>query len=155
AEARAAAGGDPRAATAYVIFTSGSTGVPKGVQVSHANVMRLFAATEEAYGFGPDDIWCLFHSYAFDFSVWEMFGALLYGGRLVIVDDAVVRSPVDFLASVADEGVTVLNQTPSAFRRLTDVLTPDLADRLAVRWVVLGGEALRFDTLAPWYDLVG
>ncbi len=145
-------GGD---GTAYVIFTSGSTGVPKGVAVTHANVMRLFAATAEHYDFGPDDVWCLFHSYAFDFAVWEMFGALLYGGRLVVVPDQLIRSPAEFTDLLVREQVTVLNQTPSAFRRLTGVLTPQRAARLAVRWVVFGGEALHFDILQPWLDLAG
>src|SRR5215210_3294914 len=101
--------------TAYVIYTSGSTGKPKGVQVTHANVVRLFAATDEWFGFGAEDVWALFHSHAFDFSVWELWGALLYGGRLVVVPFEVSRSPEEFYAVLEDEGVTVLNQTPSAF----------------------------------------
>ena len=84
---------------AYVIYTSGSTGRPKGVQVTHANVVRLFTATDHWFGFGPDDVWTLFHSYAFDFSVWELWGALLYGGRLVVVPYLVSRSPEAFEAS--------------------------------------------------------
>ncbi|MEI5135666.1 condensation domain-containing protein [Streptomyces libani] len=90
---------------AYVIYTSGSTGRPKGVVVPHRNVARLFAATEEWFGFGPDDVWTLFHSYAFDFSVWELWGPLLYGGRLVVVPYAVSRSPEDFLRLLAAERV--------------------------------------------------
>src|SRR6185312_770598 len=103
---------------AYVIYTSGSTGRPKGVVVTHANASRLFSATEGWFGFGPDDVWTLFHSYAFDFSVWELWGALLHGGRLVVVPFWVSRSPQAFYELVRDEGVTVLNQTPSAFRQL-------------------------------------
>ncbi|HEX8242472.1 MAG TPA: AMP-binding protein, partial [Longimicrobium sp.] len=105
---------------AYVIYTSGSTGRPKGVQVTHANVLRLFAATDAWFGFGADDVWTLFHSYAFDFSVWEMWGALLYGGRLVVVPFYVSRNPSAFRELLAREGVTVLNQTPSAFRQLME-----------------------------------
>ncbi len=149
-----AAGGPPasvadsRDEIAYTIFTSGSTGVPKGVEVTHGNVMRLFRSAEDHFDFGPSDTWCLFHSYAFDFSVWEIFGALLYGGRLVVVPDLTARSPDAFLDLLERERVTVLNQTPSAFRRLTGVLRPDT--RLAVRWVVFGGEALHFEVLRPW-----
>ena len=106
---------------AYVIYTSGSTGKPKGALLPHRNVMRLFSATEHWFDFGPQDIWTLFHSYAFDFSVWEIFGALLYGGKLVVVPYDVSRSPEDFYALLCDESVTVLNQTPSAFKPLMQV----------------------------------
>ncbi|USA05238.1 amino acid adenylation domain-containing protein [Streptomyces lydicamycinicus] len=138
---------------AYVIYTSGSTGRPKGVVVPHRNVARLFAATEEWFGFGPDDVWTLFHSYAFDFSVWELWGPLLYGGRLVVVPYAVSRSPEDFLRLLADERVTVLNQTPSAFYQLmqADAEHPGLGAQLTLRRVVFGGEALDLGRMAEWY----
>ncbi|UYB44836.1 amino acid adenylation domain-containing protein [Streptomyces sp. Je 1-4] len=138
---------------AYVIYTSGSTGRPKGVVVPHRNVARLFAATEEWFGFGPDDVWTLFHSYAFDFSVWELWGPLLYGGRLVVVPYAVSRSPEDFLRLLATERVTVLNQTPSAFYQLmqADAEHPELGRQLALRRVVFGGEALDLGRMAEWY----
>ncbi|MCA1655459.1 MAG: condensation domain-containing protein, partial [Pseudonocardiaceae bacterium] len=110
---------------AYVIYTSGSTGRPKGVQVSHANVVRLLTSTEREYRFGPLDRWALFHSYAFDVSVWEIWGSFLYGGRLVVVPSSVARSPWELAELLADEGVTVLNQTPSAFHGLVE-----LADRI-------------------------
>ena len=100
---------------AYVIYTSGSTGAPKGVQVTHRNMARLFTATEAWFGFDERDVWTLFHSCAFDFSVWEIWGALAHGGRLVIVAYETSRSPELFLRLLQDEGVTVLNQTPSAF----------------------------------------
>jgi amino acid adenylation domain-containing protein len=134
---------------AYVIYTSGSTGHPKGVMVEHANVSRLFAATREWFDFGSADVWTLFHSYAFDFSVWEIWGALIYGGRLVVVPTSCARSPVDFYALVCREGVTVLNQTPSAFRQFIHVEAgADTEHRL--RFVIFGGEALELAMLAPW-----
>ncbi|WP_225446983.1 non-ribosomal peptide synthetase [Streptacidiphilus sp. PB12-B1b] len=140
--------------TAYAIFTSGSTGRPKGVVVPHANVVRLFSSTRDRFGFGPDDVWTLFHSYTFDFSVWELWGPLLHGGRLVVVPEDTARSPEDFLRLLADEQVTVLNQTPSAFYPLVraDAEHPATGDRLALRTVVFGGEALDVTRLADWYD---
>ncbi|MFD1148976.1 amino acid adenylation domain-containing protein [Saccharothrix hoggarensis] len=131
--------------SAYVIYTSGSTGRPKGVVVPHSNVVRLFTETDHWFGFGPDDVWTLFHSYAFDFSIWELWGPLLHGGRLVVVPHEVTRSPRDFARLLADEGVTVLNQTPSAFYALLTE-APDLN----VRYVVFGGEALDLAKLDAW-----
>lgn len=136
---------------AYVIYTSGSTGTPKGVMVEHANVTRLFAATQSWYRFDESDVWTLFHSFAFDFSVWEMWGALLLGGRLVVVPHLTSRSPQDFYRLVCSEGVTVLNQTPTAFRQFIAAQqeTPGLQHRL--RSVIFGGEALDLAELKPWY----
>nr|QEO74596.1 condensation domain-containing protein [uncultured bacterium] len=138
---------------AYVIYTSGSTGTPKGVIIPHSNVTRLFTATDHWFGFGERDVWTLFHSYAFDFSVWELWGALLYGGRLVVVPHAVSRDPARFLRLLADERVTVLNQTPSAFYQLmaADRDGPEIGERLCLRYIVFGGEALDLWRLADWY----
>ncbi|ASI68652.1 non-ribosomal peptide synthetase [Diaphorobacter nitroreducens] len=136
---------------AYVIYTSGSTGRPKGAQLCHRNVTRLLGSTDAWFRFGTNDVWTMFHSYAFDFSVWEIFGALCSGGQLVIVPYWVSRSPEDFLQLLRRHRVTVLNQTPSAFGQLMNV--PGLYDeRLALRAVIFGGEALDPQRLRPWVE---
>ncbi|MEV0696796.1 non-ribosomal peptide synthase/polyketide synthase [Saccharopolyspora sp. NPDC050389] len=129
---------------AYFLYTSGSSGRPKGVVVDHANVARLLAVADSRIDAGPGDVWTLFHSYAFDFSVWEMWGALAGGGRLVVVPWEVTRSPADFAELLVREQVSVLNQTPSAFYQLVQALEdePSRRDGWRVRCVVLGGEAL-------------
>jgi amino acid adenylation domain-containing protein len=145
---------------AYVIYTSGSTGRPKGVPIRHANVVRLFTATDDWFGFGAGDVWTLFHSFAFDFSVWELWGALLYGGRLVVVPYVTSRSPEELYQELAREGVTVLNQTPSAFRQLCEAEEAldrrgETAGALALRYVIFGGEALELGSLRTWIDRHG
>jgi amino acid adenylation domain-containing protein len=139
-------------ALAYVIYTSGSTGRPKGVLVSHENVARLLEATQVHFKFDESDVWTLFHSYAFDFSVWEIWGALAYGGKLVVVPYWVSRSAEAFRRLLAAEAVTVLNQTPSAFRQLAaaDEAAGGVAD-LKLRLVIFGGEALELQSLRPWF----
>ncbi|MDB6017607.1 MAG: Non-ribosomal peptide synthetase [Pedosphaera sp.] len=141
---------------AYVIYTSGSTGRAKGVMVTHRNVVRLFTATQPWFSFNEHDVWTLFHSFAFDFSVWEIFGALLHGGRLVVVPYAVSRSPEAFRELLSREQVTVLNQTPSAFRLLLQAEQGTSASEgLALRLIIFGGEALELRKLKPWFDRYG
>jgi amino acid adenylation domain-containing protein len=141
---------------AYIIYTSGSTGKPKGVVVAHHNVLRLLQQTSHWYGFNADDVWPLFHSYAFDVSVWELWGSLLNGGRLVIVPYLVSRSPSDFYQLLARENATVLNQTPSAFRQLIWAETKAAARaELNLRYVICAGEALELQSLKPWFEIHG
>ncbi|MGV0875330.1 amino acid adenylation domain-containing protein, partial [Mycolicibacterium sp. XJ879] len=139
---------------AYLIYTSGTTGVPKGVAIPHHNVTRLLAAIDTRLELPPKQVWTQSHSLAFDFSVWEIFGALLHGGRLVIVSDTVARSPEELHDLLIDEQVNVLSQTPSAFYALQsiDELTPDSASDLALDVVVFGGEALEPPRLKTWLD---
>jgi amino acid adenylation domain-containing protein/non-ribosomal peptide synthase protein (TIGR01720 family) len=141
----------PADAPAYLIYTSGSTGTPKGVVVTHRNVVRLFAASTQPdhFTFDEHDVWTQFHSHAFDFAVWELWGAWLYGGRAVLVPESTCRDPEAFLSLVARERVTVLNQTPSAFYALQSQLVRSAPD-LALRTVVFGGEALEPSRLQPW-----
>ncbi|MGW0868441.1 amino acid adenylation domain-containing protein [Streptomyces sp. NPDC002611] len=140
---------------AYVIYTSGSTGRPKGVAVPHSSVVTLLANTQPDMDFGPHDVWVQFHSFSFDFAVWELWGALAYGGELLVPEYGLTRSPVDFHRLVRERGVTVLNQTPSAFYQFIE------ADRLAaeplpaLRRIIFGGEALDLGRLRGWTERHG
>jgi len=140
---------------AYVIYTSGSTGRSKGTLTTHHNVLRLLEQAREIFAFGPHDVWTLFHSYSFDFSVWEIWGALFFGGRLVIVPHSVSRSSADFHAVLRQEKVTVLNCTPSAFQPLLRRQLRADAEKLALRYLILGGETLDFASLRPWFARYG
>lgn len=134
---------------AYVIYTSGSTGKPKGVLVEHRQVVRLFSASKAQFGFNPSDVWSLCHSYGFDFSVWEIWGALLHGGRLLVVPAKTARAYDELYQLLVDEQVTVFNQTPSAFSQF-DLVDRAQAQPLALRYVIFGGEALNLANLEAW-----
>ena len=142
---------------AYVIYTSGSTGTPKGVVVSQRAVLRLLAAGAQHLPLGADEVWSMTHSYAFDVSVWEMWAALLHGARLVVVPAAVTRSPDDLIDLLAEQRVTGLSQTPSAFRGLVAAAAARdrRLDRLVLRTVILAGEKADPAELAPWFARFG
>lgn len=148
--------GDARPAPgdlAYVIYTSGSTGRPKGVEITHANLAWLLGAADRHFAFGPQDVWTLVHSPAFDFSVWELWGPLASGGRVVVLTEDQVRDPASVHAVLRDERVTVLNQTPAAFKGLRAHLAAHSADfgDLALRTVIFGGDALDVRDYRDWF----
>ncbi|MFD5425625.1 amino acid adenylation domain-containing protein [Streptomyces sp. NPDC127084] len=138
---------------AYLIFTSGSTGRPKGVAVAHEHVSRLIDSGRDHFGFGPEKVWTLFHSYAFDWTVWELWGALLHGARLVVVPYLTSRSPDEFAGLLEEEQVTHLCLTPSALRQLEPALRRHPRALPDLRWIMLGGEALDPGVVQRWHEL--
>ncbi|MFI9544742.1 amino acid adenylation domain-containing protein [Streptomyces sp. NPDC052016] len=140
---------------AYVIYTSGSTGRPKGVVVPHSSVVSLLANTRPDMDFGPQDVWVQFHSYSFDFAVWELWGALAHGGELLVPEYGLTRSPVDFHRLVRERGVTVLNQTPSAFYQFIEADRHAGEPLPALRRIIFGGEALDLGRLRGWVERHG
>lgn len=136
----------------YIIYTSGSTGKPKGAMICHRNVVRLMKNNNYLFDFNEKDIWTMFHSVAFDFSVWEMYGALLYGGKLILVPDDTAKDPKLFLRLLRKEKVTVLNQTPTYFYNLQNQEITDPNHNLKIRYIIFGGEALNPLLLQPWHE---
>ncbi|WP_062061823.1 non-ribosomal peptide synthetase [Aquimarina longa] len=133
----------------YVIYTSGTTGVPKGVLLTHTNVVRLFYNDTPLFNFDANDVWTMFHSYTFDFSVWEMYGALLFGGKLVVVPPSCTKDPALFSKLILEQGVTVLNQTPTNFNGVQEYIINENKPH-AIRYVIFGGEALHPIHLKNW-----
>ena len=134
----------------YIIYTSGSTGTPKGAMISHKNVVRLMKNDKFLFDFSEKDVWTMFHSVAFDFSVWEMYGALLYGGKLVLVPEDTAKDPILFLKLMRSENVTILNQTPTYFYNLINAELQYKDSNLKLRYIIFGGEALKPNLISKW-----
>jgi amino acid adenylation domain-containing protein len=137
---------------AYVLYTSGTSGKPKGVMIEHKNVVALMFHDNYRFDFSGSDVWTMFHAYNFDFSVWEMYGPLLHGGKLILISKMTARDPGRFFKILEEKGVTVLNQTPPAFYNLIDEALKNGNSRLKLRYVIFGGEALQPLKLKPWKE---
>ncbi|MFT4693256.1 MAG: amino acid adenylation domain-containing protein [Francisella sp.] len=138
---------------AYVIYTSGTTGLPKGVLQTHGNVHRLLSATDHQFSFNSGDVWTLYHSYIFDFSVWELWGSLTYGAKLLIPTQELVKDISGFVEFCSTHKVTVLNQTPSAFYTFIDQLDNKEGMALSsLKYVIFGGDALNVNLLNNWWN---
>jgi amino acid adenylation domain-containing protein len=140
----------PATSLAYIIYTSGTTGRSKGVMIEHSNVVRLLFNEKFQFDFNAEDVWTMFHSYCFDFSVWEMYGALLYGAKLIIIPRTVAMNPRHYLEILKEKVVTILNQTPSAFYRLMEEEIKQPGNNLKLKYVIFGGEALNTAKLSQW-----
>ncbi len=137
-------GADPPGpnAVAYTLFTSGSTGEPKGIDVRHCSAVAMLDATAVHVDAGGGDTWVWFHAASFDLSVWEIWGALCSGGRLVVVPAQTRSRPDAFVDLLSSERATVLLQTPSAMRMLVDELDRRASVDLSLRLMLSCGEAL-------------
>ncbi len=137
---------------AYVIYTSGTTGTPKGVLQLHTNVVSLFESTDKYFQFTHKDTWVLFHEYTFDFSVWELWGALLYGGQLIIPTKSLTQDTCKFVQLCVNSQVTILNQTPAAFYLFIEESLSAAAKFPCLRNVIFGGDKLNLSLLKPWWN---
>ncbi len=136
----------------YVIYTSGSTGKPKGVMIEHQNLIPLIVNARLKFDFNENDVWTMFHSFCFDFSVWEMYGPLLYGGKMVVIPKLAVKNPAEFLKILKKEKVTVINQTPTALYNLSAEEMKDETKELQLRYILFGGEAAQPIHLKAFYE---
>lgn len=136
----------------YVIYTSGSTGKPKGVMVQHNNVAQLFSDSQSIFNFSKSDIWLLFHSFGFDFSVWEIFGAILFGGKVIVLEKETAQNTFELAHILQKKTVTILNQVPGAFANLLQEDVFGLLDYLSLRYVIFGGDVLYPNKLRKWRE---